>query len=559
MLWLVTLISVINAAAALLPQLKTDGPYFVEKDTGRVVLLRGVNMATKVPDFHIYNSPEVIKPLVDQGFNVVRLAFIWEAFEPLQDQFNSIYLDEYKAMIGALADNDIYTLVDIHQDGWSRWSNGGCGEGFPAWTVPEGLKVEPVDQKNAESVIMKQGYLNATDANSEPILYSDILSSVSLGKGLEGVNGIVGFDLFNEPVSMNAEFHADIIKTLKENGHEDSIFFVEPSMEATDTIIPSAYADQIVYAPHYFPSNSVFDQLFGQLDYLINYNIKNSANEFLVSPSNQLQESIEFRMGIVKFLLKYVSKGHPNIESAIDTIFQVGKRLHTGFHEFLVSHNISSASTVKAELIGLQTGFVGFKALLKTVMPEVKINVTTDIQGKLTPEVLDARVPLFLGEFGVSRHAQFIHAKEYLLKVGDEMDARFAGYAQWTYAPQWTEELRDGWDLEDFSIMNPTTGFSFNDNFIAYRPYPKATAGIPVQLRVEMEPVVKLAYSFVAKEAGETVISFNRRGACGENGVVRVEAVGVLCQGNEAETEIRCYADASTLVSGGVASIAASC
>jgi hypothetical protein len=35
----------------------------------------------------------------------------------------------------ALYDQGILTIVDMHQDFYSRWLNKGCGEGFPKWAI----------------------------------------------------------------------------------------------------------------------------------------------------------------------------------------------------------------------------------------------------------------------------------------------------------------------------------------------------------------------------------------------------------------------------------------
>ena len=34
-------------------------------------------------------------------------------------------------LVQALYKQGVYTLVDMHQDFYSRWLNKGCGEGFP--------------------------------------------------------------------------------------------------------------------------------------------------------------------------------------------------------------------------------------------------------------------------------------------------------------------------------------------------------------------------------------------------------------------------------------------
>lgn len=38
----------------------------------------------------------------------------------------------------------VHVIVDMHQDGHSRWMNAGCGEGFPKWTIPPALLLSPL-------------------------------------------------------------------------------------------------------------------------------------------------------------------------------------------------------------------------------------------------------------------------------------------------------------------------------------------------------------------------------------------------------------------------------
>lgn len=88
-------------------------------------------------------------------------------------------------------------------------------------------------------------------------------------------------------------------------------------------------------------------------------------------------------------------------------------------------------------------------------------------------------VPWLLGEFGGQGPGRNIRG--YVDHLYAQLNARFASGTQWVYTPGWTEEAKDGWNVEDFSIVdgdgNPRPNFRV-------RPFPRRTAGTPGKLFV---------------------------------------------------------------------------
>jgi endoglycosylceramidase len=113
------------------PSFRVCGTHFCDSQ-GRVTIFRGFNIAAngKVPNFKplLENTREKVQLLADIGANAVRFPFFWEAYEVMPGQFDSSYLFYYQKVIDELHSFGIQTMIDFHQDGYSRYSLGGCGK-----------------------------------------------------------------------------------------------------------------------------------------------------------------------------------------------------------------------------------------------------------------------------------------------------------------------------------------------------------------------------------------------------------------------------------------------
>ncbi|MCZ7584451.1 MAG: cellulase family glycosylhydrolase [Deltaproteobacteria bacterium] len=96
---------------------------------GRQVILRGPNFNHLGDYFETDPSlPTVAKLGPDDwddaaalGTNVVRLVTSWSFWEPERGAFNEDYLQRVRDAVADAAARDIYVVIDIHQDAWSKF------------------------------------------------------------------------------------------------------------------------------------------------------------------------------------------------------------------------------------------------------------------------------------------------------------------------------------------------------------------------------------------------------------------------------------------------------
>jgi endoglycosylceramidase len=105
---------------------------------GRVLIVHGTNVVNKRAPYTAQAwgfDDDDAAFLQANGFNAVRLGVIWEAVEPTAGSYDASYVAQIKQTEQMLADHNIYTLLDWHQDEYSEMFG---GEGFPAWAVNTG-------------------------------------------------------------------------------------------------------------------------------------------------------------------------------------------------------------------------------------------------------------------------------------------------------------------------------------------------------------------------------------------------------------------------------------
>jgi endoglycosylceramidase len=225
-------------------------------DQGRVVVVHGVNVVRKVAPFVRTEFTEAdARMLADEGFTAARIGFIWEGVEPRPGVYDDAYVQRVADLDALLGRYGIRTLVDFHQDGWSRQTG---GDGAPAWATLG----SSADQSFA-----------AFWRDEEGIQSHFVAAWRHVAAVLAGHRNVLGLDPFNEPYPGSdhpppcsdfspcpdfergplAAFYRRVIAAIRDGGARQVIYPEGIAHSGADTpALPRFDDPQTAYTFHYY-------------------------------------------------------------------------------------------------------------------------------------------------------------------------------------------------------------------------------------------------------------------------------------------------------------------
>jgi endoglycosylceramidase len=268
-----------NVAAPTLTDWRIHADGTLLRDSqNRVVFLRGVDaggrskFAPYVPfDFPTGGYATALGAYMDRaqswGINAMRVPFTWAALESVEGEDDASWLAMYDQLLDAAWAQGIYTIVDFHQDVYSEVF---CGDGFPAWTVPD------AGPSHHDCTNWQLEYYQDPGVTSAFDTFWDASSPVQTAYGnawdvmiarYKDKPGVLGFEPINEPGWGTADestfdsttltaFYGVMVARMRGEAPSSLVFIDPPGLDGTlvsTTLGKPATTDGVVFAPHYYP------------------------------------------------------------------------------------------------------------------------------------------------------------------------------------------------------------------------------------------------------------------------------------------------------------------
>jgi endoglycosylceramidase len=289
-IWQLSSLLVLLCAGCTTPPafpLDSDGQH-LRDSTGRAVILRGINARVDgVFDVTFDDGRAPLEPIptftdedaaymAELGFSLLRLPISWSAVEPSPGVFDDTYLDRVAAAVATARARGILTLIDFHEDAWSKE----IGEdGAPLWAIeppPTVLLGGPLTdlgtRRTSAQVLNAFATFFGDDPNDLQNAFADMAAHVAARFSDEA--GVVGYEIFNEPLaddSLLLPFYIKVAKAIRAADAQHLIAFepdvlrnyTESAPLATNSFAALSGVHGAIYAPH------IYTAAFGDPSHLV--------------------------------------------------------------------------------------------------------------------------------------------------------------------------------------------------------------------------------------------------------------------------------------------------
>ena len=469
-----------------------NGSWFND-DQDRYLLFRGVNFASRTKlapylpiapletkNLSQLNLKEEIKSvdpeldrLKDLGFNIVRLLISWKAIEPRPntnvDELlpeGKQYLTCVKEIIDELYARNLYVFLDFHQDIAHEVYG---GDGFPDWALATDIEHELPEPSNLRDKKWMIKYV--TNKSVKKTLTSFWRNDLT---HIEGENKLEHFPVrthLEKTIGQTAKF----FRSLNNGKGHPAILGIEPFNEPNPAGLPKEKFEQDSLVDYYRNVNSEIRKFDPDLFIFMEPNVGWTI------PSSSDKQDIDKSGG-----LHLLSSGPFNAKDAfnmnlVENVMVEGKIDSKQLITFLPK-NLSSVSTFAQNGV-LSVHYYDMMAIASSFMkiPENLYRYKREfplIFEQLANAARERGLIPFLTEFGGSQEGEQVG--EYLNLHFEQIEAHLLNATIWNYDLYNTQEGKDNWNLENFSLLGPNRTPRNLD--VVARPYPMRSSAEPVLL-----------------------------------------------------------------------------
>ncbi|KXS19102.1 hypothetical protein M427DRAFT_53085 [Gonapodya prolifera JEL478] len=310
---------------------------------------------------------------------------------------------------------------------------------------------------------------------------------------------------------------------------------IEPPFKNKQTLTRPNIPNMI-YGPHYYDWRFIMDEVYIQLQYAFqNGGLTSALNAFVTTPTTATRDNLvaqlQFILVATDKLTEWMGNGVSGssvtsylseasaIQSSLTSYQTMAATLLSNPDRTALSSFSSSvtnfANTLNVQLFTPSTGL--FPVLAPTLSAGAP-NTDAPMTSMVTDSAALGSVPVILGEFGCDGAAMFIDCPGWVWSMTSSAETQLAaGYAQWLYAPQWTPQLGDIFNLESLSITTGVQGgFQPRATMMVGRPHVRKVAGIPTAVQVGRSPIsLSVTYTTSATTNSTTELFFDVSAACG--------------------------------------------
>eukprot|EP00092_Neocalanus_flemingeri_P008290 GFUD01008936.1.p1 GENE.GFUD01008936.1~~GFUD01008936.1.p1 ORF type:complete len:562 (-),score=130.38 GFUD01008936.1:42-1727(-) len=473
-----------------LSSIHVENGHFVDED-GRVMLFRGINSVIK--HFPWYDlkmlDPARHKQMSDWGFNAVRLGSMWSGVEPEEGVVNETYIGVLKDIVAGLADNGIYSYLDMHQDVLTEVAE---YAGVPTWLTakfqpPEHPYPWPMYNTSGFST-WACGYFTQEITNGFQQLYTEHKQEFAnfwrqVAERFKNDPAILGYELMNEP--WTGDLYRDASLILPGNAGFE---LLEPFFNAASNAIREVDDETIIFwepvTYAYFVNveqNIIID---GVLDaFLKSHNftdflpiLKQVCGEIVEGAGESVELSFEKELTNILVSLGEATSHRFNLvdeKTGRPSTLGPGFTAPPGGPEYL--NRTAMSWHYYCWALPSYSSDQDYDPVLRAVCD--------DFLGSMVFDTVDARAKelggsaTMLTEFGLCSpeydHPDYQGTIECNFILG-QADQHFQSWSYWDTASGGAL-----WDSEGEPVMESVKVFS--------RPYPQATAGTPVHMEFDPE------------------------------------------------------------------------